>query len=57
MAQLRNADVQWLLRRLPRALRTYAETSPAAKLFVAGGFIRAVIVDPAADPEEEGHLG
>lgn len=43
MSSLRNADITWLLRRMPRALREYVETEPPMKIFVAGGFVRSVI--------------
>lgn len=42
MAELRDTDVKWLIRKMPPALRVIAEAS-AVKLFVAGGFIRSVI--------------
>lgn len=40
--ELRNADVLWLVRKLPEQVRHAAE-SRNHKLFIAGGFIRATI--------------
>lgn len=42
MSVLRDADVKWLLRKMPATLRSYAELAER-KVFIAGGFIRAVI--------------
>lgn len=43
MAQLRNEDVQWCVRRLPPALKQLAEAPTILTILVAGGFIRSII--------------